>query len=50
MAIVQFKAVIKKFGDKGEKTSWHYIEIPVDIADQLKKGYKKIIQGERQPR
>ena len=41
MAMVPFKAVIKKFGEKGEKTSWHYIEIPLDIADLLKKGYKK---------
>ncbi|MEP7250899.1 MAG: YdeI/OmpD-associated family protein [Ginsengibacter sp.] len=39
--MIEFKAVIKKFGEKGEKTSWHYIEITGDIADQLREGYKK---------
>lgn len=39
--MIEFEAVIKKFGEQGEKTGWHYIEIPADIADQLKKGYKK---------
>ena len=37
----QYKTVIKKFGEKGEKSSWHYIEVPAEIADAIKKGYKK---------
>ena len=32
---------IKKFGSKGEKTGWTYVEIPADLAQQLKPGNKK---------
>lgn len=39
--MVQFKAVIKKFRDRGEKTGWSYIEIPAAIALQLKAGNKR---------
>lgn len=39
--MIQYKTVIKKFGEKGEKSSWHYIEVPAEIANDLKKGYKK---------
>jgi hypothetical protein len=39
--MVQFTATIKQFGQMGEKTGWSYIEIPQDIAEQLKPGNKK---------
>ena len=38
--MVSFTTTIKKFDDKGEKTGWTYIEVPADIADQLKPGTK----------
>lgn len=41
MKAVQFIATIHRFESKGEKTGWTYIEIPVDIAQQLKPGNKK---------
>lgn len=39
--MLQFKTIIKKFGDKGEKTGWTYIEIASEIANKLKPGNKK---------
>lgn len=39
--MVQFTAIIKKFGQQGEKTGWTYIEIPAALAQQLKPGNKK---------
>lgn len=39
--MIQFTASIKKFGDKGEKTGWTYIEIPAAIAEKLKSNNKK---------
>ena len=39
--MVSFKAQLQKFGSKGEKTGWTYIEIPSEIALQLKPGNKK---------
>ena len=41
MKAVKFIATIHRFESKGEKTGWTYIEIPVDIAQQLKPGNKK---------
>jgi hypothetical protein len=38
---VIFKTMILKFGNKGEKTGWTYIEIPADIAGKLYPGNKK---------
>ncbi len=38
---VEFDAVIHQFGEQGEKSSWTYIDIPADIANQLKAGFKK---------
>jgi hypothetical protein len=38
---VQFNTRILKFDKQGEKTGWTYIDIPVDIAIQLKPGNKK---------
>ncbi|MFC0772493.1 YdeI/OmpD-associated family protein [Terrimonas alba] len=39
--MVQFTATIHKFEKQGEKSGWTYIEIPADIAQQLKPGNKK---------
>lgn len=36
-----FTATINKYGSKGDKTGWIYIEIPADIAQQLKPANKK---------
>src|SRR3954465_12650465 len=38
---VEYTTVILKFKEMGEKTGWTYIEVPVDLAQRLKKGYKK---------
>ena len=40
-AIVQFSTRILKFGKKGEKTGWTYIEVPADLTAQLFPGNKK---------
>ena len=37
----RFTAIIKRFNDKGEKTGWTYIEVPADIANEMKPGHKK---------
>ena len=39
--MIQFTTTIMQFGQQGEKTGWHYIEIPADIAQKLKPGNKK---------
>ena len=39
--MIHFKAVIKKFGQQGEKTGWSYIEIPQEVASKIKPGYKR---------
>lgn len=39
--MVQFTATIQQFAGQGEKTGWTYIEVPIDIAGQLKPGNKK---------
>ena len=36
-----FTTTLRKFADKGEKTGWTYIEIPLDISELLKPGQKK---------
>lgn len=41
MQKVQFNTPILKFGSKGEKSGWTYIDIPADIAQKLKPGNKK---------
>ena len=38
---IQFTTTIQKFGAKGEKTGWTYIEILADLAQQLKPANKK---------
>ena len=39
--MIEFNTLILKFGEQGEKTGWRYIEIPADLAEQLKPGNKK---------
>ncbi len=39
--IISFTTTILKFDKQGEKTGWTYIEIPEDIAQQLKPDNKK---------
>lgn len=39
--MLQFTATILRFGQQGEKTDWTYIEVPADIAQQLRPGNKK---------
>ena len=39
--MIQFTTVIHKFADQGEKTGWAYIDIPLDIAQQIKPDTKK---------
>lgn len=39
--MVEFTTIILQFGEQGEKTGWSYIEIPADIAQQMKPGNKK---------
>jgi hypothetical protein len=39
--MIKFTTTILKFETQGEKTGWTYIEIPADIAQQLKPGNKK---------
>jgi Domain of unknown function (DUF1905)/Bacteriocin-protection, YdeI or OmpD-Associated len=39
--MVQYNTTIHRFEKQGEKTGWTYIEVPADIAQQLKPGNKK---------
>ncbi|GAB3934551.1 YdeI/OmpD-associated family protein [Mucilaginibacter myungsuensis] len=39
--MISYDIIILQFEDKGEKTEWTYIEIPADIAQELKPGNKK---------
>ena len=39
--MVAFSTEILKFNEQGEKTGWTYIEIPLDIAEQLKPDHRK---------
>src|SRR5665811_793867 len=39
--MVEFTTTILQFADQGEKTGWTYIEIPANIAQQMKPGNKK---------
>ncbi len=41
MKAVQFTATLHKYEKQGEKTGWTYIEVPADLAQQLKPGNKK---------
>ncbi|MEN9684515.1 MAG: hypothetical protein RLZZ28_301 [Bacteroidota bacterium] len=39
--MVKYSTTIKQFGELGEKTGWTYVEVPADIAVQLKPGNRK---------
>lgn len=39
--MIEFQGIIEKFQQKGEKSGWNYIAIPVEIADKLSPGNKK---------
>jgi len=39
--MVTFTAIILKFGEMGEKTGWTYVDIPADIAQQIKPDNRK---------
>lgn len=39
--MMKFSATLLRFGEQGEKTGWTYIQVPADIAQQLKPGNKK---------
>ncbi|MDB5011973.1 MAG: hypothetical protein JWQ25_175 [Daejeonella sp.] len=39
--MIEFTTEILKFAEQGEKTGWTYIEIPLDIAEQLKPNHRK---------
>ncbi len=34
--MVTFTTILQKFAEKGEKTGWTYLEIPADIAQEIK--------------
>jgi hypothetical protein len=39
--MIEFKTMILQFGEMGEKTGWRYVEIPADLAQEMKPGNKK---------
>jgi hypothetical protein len=39
--MIDFTTIILQFAEQGEKTGWSYIEIPADLAQQLKPGNKR---------
>jgi hypothetical protein len=39
--MIEFNAIILQFAEQGEKTGWSYIDIPADLARQLKPENKK---------
>jgi hypothetical protein len=39
--MIEFDTIILQFAEQGEKTGWSYIEMPADLAQQLKPGNKK---------
>ena len=36
---------VKKFGKKGEKTNWTYVEIEAALAQRINKGVKKLYKA-----
>ncbi len=34
--MIHHAAIIHQFGEKGEKTGWHYLDIPAELAQELK--------------
>ena len=39
--MISYNTVILQFDNKGEKTGWTYVDVPADIAQQLKPDNKK---------
>ncbi|MDR6940255.1 YdeI/OmpD-associated family protein [Mucilaginibacter pocheonensis] len=39
--MIDFNTIILQFAEQGEKTGWTYIEIPGDVARQMKPGNKR---------
>ena len=39
--MIEFNSIILQFGEQGEKTGWSYIDIPADLAQQLKPNNKR---------
>ncbi|MBO9153283.1 YdeI/OmpD-associated family protein [Chitinophaga sp. GCM10012297] len=39
--MIRFTAILKKFGELGEKTGWTYLEIPQELSEKLNPGVKK---------
>jgi hypothetical protein len=40
--MLKVRREVKKFGKKGEKTNWTYLEIEADLAQKINKGVKKL--------
>lgn len=38
--MITFTTILKKFGQKGDKTRWTYIDVPDEVTDTLKPGQK----------
>lgn len=38
--MIRFTAVLQRFEEKGEKSGWTYIEIPIDVTEQLNPGIR----------
>ena len=39
--MIKYTTTLKKFREQGEKTGWTYIEVPAELAQQLKPNNKK---------
>ncbi len=39
--MIKYTTILKKFREQGEKTGWTYIEVPAELAQQLKPNNKK---------
>ena len=39
--MISYQTLMLQFDEQGEKTGWTYIEVPADLAQQLKPGNKK---------
>ncbi|RYY34685.1 MAG: DUF1905 domain-containing protein [Sphingobacteriaceae bacterium] len=39
--MIDFTTIILQFGANGDKTGWTYIEIPADVAQEMKPGNKR---------
>ena len=41
LIMIKYTTILKKFREQGEKTGWTYIEVPAELAQQLKPNNKK---------